>query len=128
VKIESRLFVFSGFFLAGAAAVYGWRSHEPGGTALLVLAATADIFAGLYLASESRRVGDRPEDRGDAEAIDGAGEVGFFPTASIWPLGLAGGAVVLAYGLVFGLWLVIAGGGLFTLCAVGYARDAQRHT
>ena len=40
----------------------------------------------LYLGFHAARMDPRPEDRKDGEIADGAGELGFFPPYSWWPL------------------------------------------
>ena len=40
----------------------------------------------LYLGFHAARMEPRPEDRKDGEIADGAGELGFFPPYSWWPL------------------------------------------
>ena len=52
----------------------------------------------------------RPEDRKDAEIADGAGELGFFPPYSWWPLWCGACLAVIVLGVVIGWWLVIIGG------------------
>ena len=55
----------------------------------------------------------RPEDRKDAEIADGAGELGFFPPYSWWPLWCGAALAVIVYGMALGAWwLVIIGFGL----------------
>ena len=58
-------------------------------TTLLTLMVT------IYLGFHAKQMDPRPEDRKDAEIADGAGELGFFPPYSWWPLwcALALGAV-----------------------------------
>ena len=53
----------------------------------------------------------RPEDRLEAEVVDGAGELGFFPPYSWWPLWCACALAVCVLGVVFGWWLFIIGVG-----------------
>ena len=40
----------------------------------------------FYLGFHARRMEPRPEDRKDGEIAEGAGELGFFPPYSWWPL------------------------------------------
>ena len=40
----------------------------------------------LYLGFHAKNMDPRPEDRKDGEIADGAGELGFFPPYSWWPL------------------------------------------
>jgi hypothetical protein len=71
------------------------------------------LLVAFYLAVTARRMDARPEDRKEAEIADGAGELGFFPAYSWWPLWCAMTLGVVVLGVVFGWWLFIAG------CAVG---------
>ena len=104
MKVESRLFVFSGAFMGGMGAAYYLASHEDAGAALLLLSFAAMVFAGVYLARVSLRIPPRPEDRGDATPGDGAGVVGWFPASSAWPLGMGIGAVTITAALVMGVF------------------------
>ena len=54
----------------------------------------------------------RPEDRKDAEIADGAGELGFFPPYSWWPLWCAACSALIVFGIAIGAWwLLIIGVG-----------------
>ena len=69
-------------------------------TTLLTLMVT------IYLGFHAKKMDPRPEDRKDAEIADGAGELGFFPPYSWWPLWSA-----LALGAaVFGVAMPAPGG------------------
>ena len=58
----------------------------------------------------------RPEDRKDAEIADGAGELGFFPPYSWWPLWCGRDAGVIVFGVALARWwLFIIGVGLGAL-------------
>ncbi len=51
----------------------------------------------------------RPEDRKDGEIAEGAGELGFFPPYSWWPLWCAGarcGIIVVSPSAVLAWWLI----------------------
>ena len=77
-------------------------------TSLLTLLIT------FYLGFHARRMNQlgtaRPEDRKDAEVADGAGELGFFPPYSWWPLwcGLTLGLIVFAVAMA-AWWLLVIG-------------------
>ena len=60
-----------------------------------------------------------PEDRDDAEIVDGAGEIGFFSPGSHYPFGIALASLVPGVGLVFLMWWLIAVGiiGILIACA-----------
>jgi hypothetical protein len=92
---------------------------------MLTVSTAAFAFVAAYLWVQGRSRSARPEDRAEAEPSDATGEVGYFPTSSIWPFVLASGAVLVANALVFGVWLAIFGGLVFFTGVVGYALEAQ---
>ncbi|WP_217249824.1 cytochrome c oxidase subunit 4 [Streptomyces sp. AC602_WCS936] len=131
MRTEARLFTGVAAFFAVTAAGYGWFSHEPAGTAALTVAFLMASLVAFFLRVQYRRKGLRAQDRGDAEVLDTAGPLDFFPPHSPWPITTALGAVVVALGIVYGLWLALIGFGILTLAVLGlvlqYAgRDAQR--
>jgi hypothetical protein len=71
------------------------------------------VLLGFYLRVVAKQIPDRPEDRSDGEIADGAGEQGFFPPYSWWPLFCAMALAVCVLGVVIGWWLFIIG------CTIG---------
>ena len=122
---EWKLFAGAAAFFAVVAVLYGLTSNEEAGTVMLTLAVGALALIGVYLRIQGRRTGVRPEDRSDGEPAATAGDIGYFPSSSIWPFVLALGAVVVANAFVFGIWLAILGSLLFLTAVVGYAMEAQ---
>lgn len=108
-----------GGLLRREAALYGWWSREPAGTAALVLAFLMASLVAFFLRVQYRRRGLRAQDRGEGEVVDTAGPLDFFPPRSAWPITIALAAVVLALGIVFGLWLALIGFGLLTMGVCG---------
>jgi hypothetical protein len=131
VKVEGWLFAAGTFFFAGAAVIYWMLSEEPAGTAALAFTAGLSFLVGYYLLFTARRIDPRPEDRSDAEIVEGAGELGFFSPHSWWPLPVAFFAALTFMGIVFGWWLFIIGAIGAALSVVGlvfeYARGDQVH-
>ncbi|MFF4020921.1 cytochrome c oxidase subunit 4 [Streptomyces sp. NPDC001843] len=130
MRTEARLFAGVAVFFAVTAAGYGWRSAEPAGTAALAVACLMAALVAFFLYVQHRRRGARAQDRPDAEVIETAGPIAFFPPHSPWPITIALGAVLLALGVVFGLWLALIGLGVLATGVFGmvlqYAdRDAQ---
>jgi hypothetical protein len=119
VKVEALLFGGVAAFFAGAAAVYGWWSADPAGTAALVVAFLMAAVISFFCAMQYRRKGRRPQDRTDAEVADGAGPVEFFPPESTWPLITAVGFAVVCTGVVYGLWLFLIGLGVLARGVLG---------
>jgi cytochrome c oxidase subunit IV len=142
MKSEYKLFGVVAAFLFVAATVYGWWSwveSDPHrmewiGVVALVLAGLLCFMCGFYFWFVSRRIEPRPEDRPDAEIVDGAGEIGFFSPGSYWPLGLAAAAAITGLGMVFWqVWLIAVGmvailvatGGLLFEYYTGSRRSAE---
>jgi hypothetical protein len=75
----------------------------------------------FYLGFHASKMQPRPEDRQDAEIADGAGELGFFPPFSWWPLwaGLSLGVIVFAAAMAQ-WWMVVIGAGLIGLSTCGW--------
>jgi hypothetical protein len=63
----------------------------------------------------------RPEDLQEGEIADGAGELGFFPPFSWWPMWCALTLATIVFALAFTeWWLVLVGFGLGTLALCGW--------
>jgi hypothetical protein len=114
VKTEYKIFAGVAAFLFSMAILYGlWTNGESGrmewiGVVALVLSGLLCSMCGGFFWFVSRRIDLRPEDREDAEIIEGAGEIGFFSPGSYWPFGMAVSATVAGLGLVFWMWWLIA--------------------
>jgi hypothetical protein len=125
MKTEWRIFAVVTAFLFAACALYWWWSdHDLGaadyiGVVALFLSGMLCLMCGLYFWFVSRRIDPRPEDRDDAEIIDGSGEIGFFSPGSYWPLGIAVAALTAGVGLVFMAWWLIAVGMIAVLGGAG---------
>jgi Cytochrome c oxidase subunit IV len=126
MKVEALFFLgVTGFFVV-IGGIYAFTAYEDAGTTMLAASALLGLLAGGYLLVQSRRIEPRPEDRPDASVAEGAGPVSEFPAASIWPFVLGLGATAVATGLVFGVWVLILGGGVFALAVVGYVSEGRR--
>ncbi|NUP75186.1 MAG: cytochrome c oxidase subunit 4, partial [Sinomonas sp.] len=87
MKIESWLFGTGVFFFVPVAVIYGFLTHwtEWVGIMGMLLVGGLSLMIGSYLGVTARRVGTRPEDREDAEILEGAGELGLVSPWSWWP-------------------------------------------
>jgi Cytochrome c oxidase subunit IV len=114
VKTEYKIFAGVAAFLFAVAIVYGFwtKGASDGmewiGVVALVLSGLLCSMCGGFFWFVSRRIDLRPEDREDAEIVEGAGEIGFFSPGSYWPFGLALSATIAGLGLVFWMWWLIA--------------------
>lgn len=126
MKVEAFLFGGVAAFFGATAALYGWWSGDPTGTAALVVAFLMGALVSFFCAVQYRRRGRRPQDRTDAEVADAAGPLEFFPPNSPWPVVTALGFAIASTGVVYGLWLFLIGFGVLGQGVVGmvfqYAR------
>lgn len=109
MKVNGYLFGFICGFLLVADTVYWYLSRDPTGTTALALAAGLGFLIGFYLLFTARRMEARPEDRGDADISEGAGQIGHFSPGSWWPVLISGSILPIMLGFAFGYWLTIIG-------------------
>ncbi|HWG73037.1 MAG TPA: cytochrome c oxidase subunit 4 [Acidimicrobiales bacterium] len=130
MKLEWRVTLGAAFFLLAAFALYWFTSYEDAGSVLLFFGGTAYIllFAFILLQYKRRHGTPRAEDRPDANQSDGAGEVAFFPSNSIWPVSLGIGFVFVAVGLVYGAWYFAIGFILLLGAVIGFNVEADSRT
>ena len=79
------------------------------GTSALTMTFLLTTLITFYLGFHARRMEPRPEDRKDGEIAEGAGELGFFPPYSWWPMWCAMCLAAIALGVAIGWWLFIIG-------------------
>ena len=79
------------------------------GTVALIMSTLLVLMIWLYLLLVAQRMEPRPEDRKTGEIAEGAGELGFFPPQSKWPLFVSLTFVPVVLAPVFGWWLMIIG-------------------
>jgi hypothetical protein len=80
----------------------------------------------IYLGFHATRMDPRPEDRKDGEIADGAGELGFFPPYSWWPMWCTMTLATIVIGVVIGWWLVIIGAVLGAVALSGLVFEYYR--
>ncbi|WP_316750948.1 aa3-type cytochrome oxidase subunit IV [Streptomyces herbicida] len=127
MKVEALLFGGVALFFVAVAALYGAWSHDPAGTAALIVAGGMAAVIAFFCAVQYVRKGRRPQDRTDAEVADGAGPLEFFPAESVWPLVTAFGFALAATGVVFGLWLFLIGFGVLARGVLGMVFQYVNH-
>jgi hypothetical protein len=107
--------------------IYWFLSGDPTGTTALAVTFGLCFLVAYYLSFTARRMGGpRPEDRGDAEIYEGAGEVGFYSPHSWWPLACAGAGAVCFLGIIFGIWLFIIGVAFAAFAIIGMVFEYYR--
>lgn len=125
MKVEWKLFTGAAAFAAVVGGIYWFVSYEHAGTTMLVFSGAAFLMVAAYLTAVGNRVGLRPSDRSDADMGDDAGDGEYYPSASVWPFVAACGAVVLGFGMVFGLGVATLGVLLLVAAIGGYASEAN---
>ena len=110
MKAEAWIFAICTIFLVLVTPAYWFITYDWTGTSALTMTTLLTGMMTLYLGFHAKRMDPRPEDRSDGEIADGAGELGFFPPYSWWPLWCALALGVIVYGVALGAWwLVIIG-------------------
>ena len=116
MKTEAWIFAITTAFFVVVSPAYWLISGDWTGTSALVMTTLLAAMVTLYLGFHASKMEPRPEDRPDAEIADGAGELGFFPPYSWWPLWCGASLAVIVYGTALGAWwLVTIGMGLGVL-------------
>jgi hypothetical protein len=121
MRAEAWIFGICTIFFVIVAPSYWFISNDPTGTAALVMTTLLSALVTFYLGFHASKMEPRPEDRKDAEIADGAGELGFFPPYSWWPLwcGLTLGVCVFGVAMA-AWWLFVIGVGLGVLALSGW--------
>src|SRR3954470_8801616 len=127
MKAEAWIFAICTVFFLLVAPAYWFITYDPTGTSALTMTFLLTLLVTLYLGVHASKMAPRPEDRNDAEIADGAGELGFFPPYSWWPLWTAAALGVCVYGIARGAWwLFIIGAALGGLALVGWIFEYYR--
>ncbi|MCZ3386135.1 MAG: cytochrome c oxidase subunit 4 [Actinomycetia bacterium] len=117
MRTAGRLFALLAFFFALLAVIYWFMSKEPAGTAALVFTGGLGFLVAFYLLFTAKRVEPLPEDDEEGDIAEGAGVQGFYSPHSWWPLPVAAGAGIIAFGLAFVMWWLIILGVVVTVLA-----------
>jgi hypothetical protein len=127
MKAEAWIFGITAAFLVVVTPAYWFITGDWTGTSALTMTTLLAGMVTLYLGFHAAKMDPRPEDRQDAEIADGAGELGFFPPYSWWPLwcGLTLGVIVYATALG-AWWMFIIGAALGTVALAGWIFEYYR--
>jgi hypothetical protein len=121
-RIEARIFLGIGLAVLAMGVLYAATAAERAGTTMLLLSAGLGGLAGGYLLRQARTSSEPAATGGNREVPEEA----YLPHASIWPLGIGAGCVVLANGLALGAWALVPGAMLTVASVWGYARQSRR--
>ncbi|HET6562776.1 MAG TPA: cytochrome c oxidase subunit 4 [Marmoricola sp.] len=121
MKAESWIFGSCSLFFLLVTPAYWFIAGDPTGTSALVMTTLLAMLVTFYLAFHASRMEPRPEDRIDAEIADGAGELGFFPPFSWWPMWCGLTLATIVFGLAMSAWwLAIIGAGFGVVALSGW--------
>lgn len=126
MKAEMWIFSFMAIFFVGVAPAYWFLTGEIIGTVALLLTLAFTAMITVYFSIQARKMDLRAEDRKDGEIVEGAGQLGFFPPASIWPFWLAVTVTVMALGPIFGWWITLLGVGMGIWALSGWVYEFYR--
>ena len=127
MKVEAWIFAITTAFFVEVSPAYWLISGDWTGTSALVMTTLLMAMVTLYLGFHAKNMEPRPEDRQDGEIAEGAGELGFFPPYSWWPLWCGASLAVIVYGVALGAWwLLIIGVGLGALALCGWIFEYYR--
>jgi hypothetical protein len=121
MKSETWIFGICTAFFGLVTPSYWFIAGDPTGTSALVMTTLLALLVTFYLGFHAKNMEPRPEDRKEGEIADGAGELGFFPPYSWWPLWAAATMAVAVFGFAMAAWwLFIIGLGLGALALSGW--------
>lgn len=126
MKAETWIMVSLGIFFVLVTPVYWLLSGDPTGTSAFVMTTLLCVLLAFYLGVVAKQIPDRPEDLLHGEVADGAGEYGFFPPYSWWPLVVGVTAAILVLGIAIGWWLFIIGAAFLLFGVVGWVFEYYR--
>ncbi len=127
MKVEAWIFIISTVFFVLVSPTYWVVTNDWTGTSALTMTTLLALMVSLYLGVHAARMEPRPEDRKDAEIADGAGELGFFPPYSWWPLWCALTLGLIVFGTAMtAWWLVIIGFALGAIALSGWIFEYYR--
>jgi cytochrome c oxidase subunit IV len=121
MRAEAWIFGICTVFFVIVAPSYWFITGDPTGTSALVMTVLLAALVTFYLGFHASKMEPRPEDRTDAEIADGAGELGFFPPYSWWPLWCGLTLAVMVFGVAMAAWwLFVIGVGIGVLALCGW--------
>ena len=121
MKSEAWIFGICTVFFVLVSPAYWFITGDWTGTSALTMTMLLSGMVTLYLGFHANKMEPRPEDLKNAEIADGAGELGFFPPYSWWPLWAGATLGLIVFGTAMGAWwLLIIGFGLGALATCGW--------
>jgi hypothetical protein len=125
VRTATKVLLSSAGFSGVIGTIYWFVAYEIAGTIFLAAMAAALLFTAGFVALSARGPLSA-QDRADAVPAESSGEqIGPFPRASIWPVFLGAGSLLLVVGLIYGVWLLVLGGLISAAALLGMTREGR---
>lgn len=126
MKYAGILFAAGTVFFGVVGTIYAvWSRDWIGGTALIFTGFMTALIA-FYTLYTAKRLDNRPEDDMQANQDEAAPDYGFYSPHSWWPLPMGFSAMLVALGLIFATWLLIAGVIFLMMSIVGLVFEYYR--
>jgi hypothetical protein len=132
VKVEAWVFGSLTIFMIIVTPIYWFITADANGvpevtgTVALIMTTLLVLMIWVYLLLVAGRMEPRPKDRKSGEIAEGAGELGFFPPQSKWPLFLSLTFVLVVLAPIYGWWLMIIGFGVGFVTLTGLLYEFYR--
>ena len=126
MKAETWIFGLCTIFFVIVTPAYWFITGDHTGSTALLMTFLLTALITFYLGFHASRMEPRPEDRADGEIAEGAGELGFFPPYSWWPLWCGLCLATMALGVAVGWWMFIIGAVLGVVALSGLIFEFYR--
>jgi len=126
MRVEFWMMLGVAVFFMFVTPIYWVMSGDPTGTTAFTMSLLLCLMMTFYLGFVAKEVSPRPEDRKDGDIVEGAGELGFFPPYSWWPLIAALVFAVLMIGIVVGWWLFVLALPFGAVALIGWVFEYYR--
>ena len=122
--IQARIFALVGTFMSVVSIVYGFLTYEWAGTVMLVLSSALAFTIGAYIGwDKPNRSSAAVDEPGAPQGHDD--EEPWFPSSSGWPFALGVGLVLVANGLLLGVWLLLPAGAFLAFALAGFIHQSR---
>ena len=126
MKYAGYLFAAGAVFFGVVGTIYGLWSRDWAGTTALIFTGLMTALTGFYILYTAKRLDSRPEDDQMANQDEAAPDYGFFSPQSWWPLPMGASAMMIAFGLIFATWLLLAGIIFLMISTIGLVFEYYR--
>jgi hypothetical protein len=126
MKFGGLLFNLGTVFFLVVGTIYGFWSRDWAGTTALIFTGFMTLIIGFYVTYTARRLTDRPEDDALANQEEADPDYGFYSPHSWWPLPMGFACMLVALGLIFATWLMIAGIIFLMMSIIGFVFEYYR--